>query len=80
MRTLLFFPILLLFVAACGEKETSYSLLPDQDVFNQNATEVVGKIDILWVIDNSGSMDTSQQNVANNFQAFIDQFQAKGFD
>ncbi len=80
MRTIWFFPVVLLLLTACGEKDTSYSLLPDQDVFNQNATEVTGKIDILWVIDNSGSMETSQQNVADNFQAFIEQFQAKGFD
>ncbi len=83
MRTIIVSLIYLLslgFLTACGEKETSYSLLPDQDVFEQSAKEVSGKIDILWVIDNSGSMETSQQNVADNFQSFIEQFQTKGFD
>lgn len=37
-------------------------------------------MDILWVIDNSGSMDSSQQNVAANFQSFMNVFQSKSFD
>ncbi|MFN7685106.1 MAG: hypothetical protein ACK5QT_06805 [Oligoflexia bacterium] len=31
-------------------------------------------VDILWVIDNSGSMGTHQQNVIRNTQIFMDQF------
>ena len=38
------------------------------------------KVDILWVVDNSGSMATSQANVANNFNAFIQKFQQTQFD
>jgi hypothetical protein len=37
-------------------------------------------MDILWVIDNSGSMATSQQALADNFRRFIQNFDQKGFD
>ncbi|MBI5547857.1 MAG: hypothetical protein HY901_28575 [Deltaproteobacteria bacterium] len=38
------------------------------DFFQQNA---VRKVDILWVVDNSGSMKTSQANLASEFPRFI---------
>jgi len=38
------------------------------------------KIDVLWVIDNSGSMASSQQNLTNNFPAFIDVLLDKQYD
>lgn len=40
------------------------------DFFQQSA---VRKVDILWVVDNSGSMRTSQANLANEFPKFIEQ-------
>ncbi|MFN7134019.1 MAG: hypothetical protein ACK4N5_18220, partial [Myxococcales bacterium] len=40
------------------------------DFFQQNA---VRKVDILWVVDNSFSMRTSQANLANEFPKFIEQ-------
>jgi hypothetical protein len=64
----------------CGGKSTSYSILQSQDVFNQNASTVQGNIDVLWVVDNSGSMRSSQENVRDNFSRFISNFQAKGFN
>ncbi|HCF60677.1 MAG TPA: hypothetical protein DFS52_22085 [Myxococcales bacterium] len=39
------------------------------DFFQQNA---VRKVDILWVVDNSGSMKSSQANLAAEFPKFID--------
>lgn len=71
-----------IFLIGCGNEKPSFSLLPDQDVFFQdvNSKTTTGKIDILWVVDNSGSMETSQTNVANNFQAFIENFQTKNMD
>lgn len=64
----------------CG-KTTSFSLLPDENIFSQNSDATTsGKMDILWVVDNSGSMDSSQQAIADNFARFIDKFTAKGFD
>jgi hypothetical protein len=41
------------------------------DVFAQ---ATASKIDLLWVIDNSGSMADKQQKLANSFQRFIDEF------
>ncbi|MCB9092127.1 MAG: hypothetical protein H6620_06160 [Halobacteriovoraceae bacterium] len=37
-------------------------------------------LDILWVIDNSGSMENEQQALANNFSSFISQFVLKEID
>lgn len=66
-------------LVAC-EDDPSLSLLSDQDVFRQSASTVNNKIDLLWVVDNSGSMAPLQQNVANNFNAFISDFVTKGYD
>ena len=69
-----------LVTTGCGSKGASFSLLADQNNFQQNAVATNSKIDVLWVIDNSGSMDSSQQNLATNFSQFIDLFNQKGFD
>lgn len=70
----------LLATSACSKGGTSYSLLEDGATFRQNSGMQNSKIDVLWVIDNSGSMQTSQQNLANNFPAFIDNFTDKNLD
>ncbi|MBI2520079.1 MAG: VWA domain-containing protein [Bdellovibrio sp.] len=49
------------------------------DHYTQNA-EQVGKVDILWVVDNSGSMGNEQDALARNFDAFINGFLTKGID
>lgn len=64
----------------CGGEGSSFSLLADSDTFYQNADQVNSKVDILWIVDNSGSMASSQQNLANNFNAFIQDFQSKNLD
>ncbi len=61
-------------------KNASFSLLGASAAFQQNASAVNGKIDILFVIDNSGSMATSQNAIANNLASFFDKFDSKGFD
>jgi hypothetical protein len=66
-------------VTGCG-KTASYSLLSDTATFQQNSASINGKIDILFVIDNSGSMAASQQALADNISRFFDKFDAKGFD
>lgn len=67
--------------AACAPKQTTFSLLSQEQSFQQvTESKVMSKIDILWVIDNSGSMDPLQQNLVANFGAFIQNFQQKGFD
>jgi hypothetical protein len=71
---------LLVLNVACGSRDMSFDLLSESASFNQSSAEISGKIDILWVVDNSGSMDTSQQAIAANFQRFIEKFQQNGFD
>lgn len=65
---------------ACGKSNSSFAILPSGQSFQQAQATVNNKIDILWVVDNSGSMDPLQQNLVNNFSAFMSNFQTKGFD
>lgn len=64
---------------ACDEVP-SVSILEETDSFQQNSSSFDNKIDILWVVDNSGSMANLQANVASNFSAFISQFASKNYD
>lgn len=63
----------------CGGGDVSISVLPSIDEFQQNTNADV-KIDILFVIDDSGSMSQEQQALFDNFKSFIDLFYDKGFD
>lgn len=47
------------------------------ETFNSEADALVG-VDIVWVIDNSGSMEDEQANLRNNFNAFINNFLVNG--
>ena len=38
------------------------------------------KVDILWVVDNSGSMEEEQDSLARNFDLFIEEFLKKDID
>ncbi|WP_413560987.1 hypothetical protein [Bdellovibrio sp. HCB209] len=67
-------------LAGCGKSGGTYSTLADSDSYKQEAVFVPKKIDVLWVIDNSGSMQTSQQNLASNFQSFIARFKQNNND
>lgn len=79
MRTLII--ILAIFAGiGCGNGATTYSLLADQQIFRQDAGTHDTKIDMLFMIDNSGSMATSQNHLATEFPVFISQFLSKGFD
>ena len=66
-------------LVACEDIPT-VSILSETEDFVQAASEVNNKIDILWVVDNSGSMGDSQTALANNFQAFINDLQNKNYD
>ncbi|WII72035.1 hypothetical protein QJS83_16350 [Bdellovibrio sp. 22V] len=67
-------------LAGCNKSTDSFSLLKDGADYKQQAVFIPKKIDILWVIDNSGSMKTSQDNLASNFQAFISRFNQYNYD
>jgi hypothetical protein len=66
-------------LSACADKSGDISILSDSDTFYQS-TSINNKIDILWMIDTSGSMQPYQTNLANNFSAFISDFVTKGYD
>lgn len=59
---------------------TDFNLNGEENIFQQSVSQTQVKVDILWVVDDSGSMATSQDNVAANFQSFIDKFQQTNFD
>lgn len=65
---------------ACEKSNRTFSLLDAASSFDQSAVYEPRKVDILWVVDNSGSMATSQQNLADNFNSFINRFQEKESD
>lgn len=69
-----------LLAVGCGTKKATFSLLAEEDVYAQAQTYEPRKIDVLWMIDNSGSMETSQKQLADNFQSFINRFQSLKFD
>lgn len=65
----------------CETKKAShFSILPDANIYTQDGIYEPRKIDILWVIDNSHSMNTSQVNLSTHFQSFMDKFQTLKFD
>jgi len=59
----------------CGDG----TLTNASDQFIQNTAQEA-KVDILWVMDNSGSMSDEQQALSNNFDAFISDFIQKNID
>lgn len=69
-----------LLLGACGQESSTYSILPTKDIFSQSTSTVSNKLDILWVIDNSGSMEDDQIALANNLQSFMAGFIQKGYD
>lgn len=69
---------LLAVVCMGGCSDQQFFLNSEQQVFQQNRSSLNKVLDVLWVIDNSGSMETSQTNLANNLNAFIDGFVQRG--
>jgi hypothetical protein len=67
-------------LSACGKDNPTYGLLPSGQSFTQSKTIFNNQLDILWVVDNSGSMNPYQTNLVNNFSSFITNFQNKGYD
>jgi hypothetical protein len=72
--------LMVLTQTACEKTDRSFSLLDSGSTFQQTATYETRKIDVLWVIDNSGSMQSSQDNLTANFASFINEFEKKGYD
>jgi hypothetical protein len=70
---------LALALCGCGDDRVRPTLPPGVwvDAYLQRST---GQVDVLWVVDNSGSMEPRQQNLARNFQAFMDVFSRTAID
>ena len=70
---------LLAFVVACPSPKLKKVLPPDErvDTYDQIGAS---SIDVLWVIDNSGSMAPRQENLAKNIASFIDVFTKTSID
>lgn len=49
-----------------------------EESFVQSAQSQIQAVDIVWVIDNSGSMKDEQTNLSNNFDSFITNFLKDG--
>ncbi len=64
----------------CGKSTDSFSLSPEAENYKQVADITQRKVDILWVIDNSGSMNTSQTALATYFSSFVQRFQNYDYD
>lgn len=64
----------------CDKSTDSFSLTSNEIIYQPTEIYVPRKIDILWVIDNSGSMSTSQTNLGNNFRSFINKFIDRDLD
>jgi hypothetical protein len=70
----------LLFVISC-KKQTSYAyydntppIVVDKRIYPLSLLQIDNNIDVLLVIDNSGSMLSIQQNVIRNSKIFLEQF------
>lgn len=70
----------LLVFSSCEKGGGDFSISSDSSQFQQAATFVPRKLDVLFVVDNSGSMSSSQTKLANNFPSFINYFKSKGYD
>jgi hypothetical protein len=71
--------LLALLVAACRDDRLVPALPPGVRV-DTYAQRSASKVDVLWVVDNSGSMAPRQENLARNFQAFITLFRQGSID
>lgn len=67
-------------LTACEKSDRSFSLLDAGTSFQQSPTFTQRKLDILWVVDSSGSMSSSQTNLTTSFSSFINRFQTLNYD
>lgn len=80
MKVLLHVLAISLFFVGCDKGGGSFSVLSESSTFEQQITYTPRKLDVLFVVDSSGSMDNYQQALVNNFSSFIDRFISKGYD
>lgn len=64
----------------CNKSNDSFSLLSSGQTFQQSSAILNTKVDILWIVDGSGTMANHQTNLATNFSSFIHDFSSKSLD
>lgn len=74
------FSTMMMGLSACDKSGGGISIAATQENFKVSVSTQPRPIDILWVVDNSGSMNSSQQNLASNFNSFIQDFVALRYD
>lgn len=67
-----------IFLPSCGG-DPSFSLTSEAAGFTQINNQT-SAIDVLWIIDNSGSMTPAQTKLTTNFTSFITSFSAKSIE
>lgn len=78
-RSLLFTALAFL-CFSCEKGGGQFSVLSSTNRFEQTTTYVPRQLDVLFVVDNSGSMSSSQSSLATHFPSFISFFKDKGYD
>ena len=70
------------FIGGCQKPDPSFDIASAEQslLVAPEYSEEIQKLDILWVVDNSGSMATSQQRLTQNFPRFIQNFLKKRYD
>lgn len=65
---------------SCSDRDFGFALTSEGESFQQAGAEFNAKVDIIWMVDGSNTMENHQNNLANNFGAFITEFSSKGLD
>ena len=80
MKKLLKITTLSLMLPACtGQLLESFRYQQANEAFNTE-TEINTKIDLLWVVDNSSSMDIAQKNIREKVAGFADRYLSPNWD
>lgn len=66
-------------LGACGQ-ERLRKVLPPEVRVDLHEQRAASKVDVLWVVDNSGSMEVRQENLSRNFNSFIELFSKGAID
>jgi hypothetical protein len=69
--------VFIMLFSLCNPFEREIMLLEDPHVDQFVQQDVSSQVDILWVVDNSGSMSSSQENLGREFGRFIENFVGK---
>lgn len=80
LRTAVVAGSLMMSLAACDKSGGGVSILSAEENFKVSISTQPRPVDILWVIDNSGSMQSSQTALSNNFNSFIQDFVTLRYD